>query len=189
MTIELPTYREETEFDLCIISVGPNRLQVGMILRRGGWSYGGIKMLLAGEVNGIKATGLVSAHQFAAAGAVIEVQTRVYRLTIPLGDFVTSDRDLEYERELVSDTTRIIGPGYTIARRDLPAEWARGGPWCAPVEDEEIAANHCLICLSKVHSGLGAYPWTCGRGHTLYFGGGHLSAANRTLRHSVTTRS
>lgn len=45
---------------------------------------------------------------------------------------------------------------------------------------EEVRADHCGICHSKVHSGIGLYPWTCTNGHTLYFGGGHLSTRNRT---------
>lgn len=32
--------------------------------------------------------------------------------------------------------------------------------------------ENCLLCVSKVASGLGAYPWTCANGHTLYRGGG-----------------
>lgn len=45
----------------------------------------------------------------------------------------------------------------------------------------DVKADHCGLCLSKVYSGLGSYPWTCGNGHTLYFGAGRLSAENRRL--------
>lgn len=30
----------------------------------------------------------------------------------------------------------------------------------------------CQICVIKVMSGIGLYPWTCKNGHTLYRGGG-----------------
>jgi hypothetical protein len=105
---------EIREYDLTVLDVGPNRLQVARVLRRAGWSLQGVGDVLSGLANWIRATGLTSAHQLAAVGAVLEVETRVY--LVPRSGNAS---------QLVSDTSRRMGPGYTVSRRDQVAGWAR----------------------------------------------------------------
>lgn len=106
---------EIREYDLTILDVGANPLQVGMIMHKAGWSYQAVQDLLSGLANWIKAKGLTSAHQLAAAGVTLDVQTRVYRVHVH-GN----------ASQLISDTTRRLGPGYSASRRDLVAGWAEG---------------------------------------------------------------
>ncbi len=40
------------------------------------------------------------------------------------------------------------------------------------IDADSRPRERCLICISKVSSGVGTYPWSCANGHTLYRGGG-----------------
>lgn len=122
MTIFSPDdYLEEREVDLVILCVGPNRMQVAKILRRGGWSYQGIREVLIGLVNWIKATGLTSAHQLASVGMTLRVEEKVCRRQFAGWDGLMPAYSAAAP---FSTSVRFFGPGYTISRRERPRRWA-----------------------------------------------------------------
>jgi hypothetical protein len=119
-----PLYIDEHDIDLVILCVGPNRMAVAKILRRAGWSYQGIRDVLVGLCNWLKAKGLTTAHQLADAGMTLRIEEKVTRRS--LGHFKSDCAEPAYgSPTLISATVRFFGPGYTFSRRELPRRWAK----------------------------------------------------------------